>query len=318
MKTKQLIFGLSVLVLAGSLTLTSCKKKQKEDVTEPDSEQGTITDNNLAENFMNDIVAIGSQGSENTVLTTYKAGQGVVSVPMNTPEFLMAAACATLTFNGPAKTFTVDFGPTPCVCNDGRQRSGKLFFDYSISTNTITPIYYRTPGFKMAVTASNYVVDGYTVNITNKTITNTTPMSIATGTNPGTNLTWSVSANVSINKPSNGGTITWTCSRTKELINTNDPACYGGQSVPIDWTKAKIKLNGTASGVNASNENYTASMIDLERHFTCKVINMYPFVKGQLNFTPGTRPTRYIDFGPGTCDRAATVTISGITYSFNF
>lgn len=322
MKTKQLLFGLSALVLAGSLALTSCKKKKTEDTTPPDSEQGTITDNNLAESFMNDIVAIGSQGSENGVLTTYKMGlpsnsNGVVSMPMG-EDYLMSASCATLSFNVGAKTFTVDFGTSPCLCNDGRQRSGKLFFDYSVSTNTITPIYYRTPGFKMNITSSNYVVDSYSINITNKTITNTTPMSIPTGTNPGTNLTWNISANVTINKPSNGGTITWSCNRTKELINTNDPTCYGGQAVPIDWTKAKIRLNGTASGVNASSENYTATMVNLERYFTCKVINMYPFVKGQLNFTPGTRPTRYVDFGPGTCDRAATVTISGVTYAFNF
>jgi len=316
MKSKQLLFGFGIMVLAGSLTLTGCKKKQKEDTTEPDTEQGTISENNLAESFMADVASMGSQGSENGTLTTYKMGDpgGVVSTPMG-PEYLISAACATISTNVTAKTFTIDFG-TGCLCNDGRTRSGKLYFDYSASTSF--PTAYRMPGFKLSITSSGYVVDNYTVNITNKTITNTTPSTITAGPNPGTNLTWSISANVTINKPSNGGTITWNCSRTKELINTNDPLCYGGQTVPIDWTKAQVRLNGTASGVNSSNESYTASMVNLERYFTCKVINIYPFVKGQLNFTPGSRPTRYIDFGPGSCDRNATVTINGVTYTFTF
>lgn len=315
MKTKQILFGLSVLMLGGVLTLTSCKK-QKEDKTDPDSEQGSMSDNNTAESFMADVVSIGSQGSENGTLTTYKTGEpgAVVSTPMG-PEYLISSACATISTNLTAKTFTVDFG-SGCLCNDGRTRSGKLFFDYSASASF--PTAYRIPGFKMNITSSGYIVDQYTVNINNKTITNTTPLSIPTGTNPGTNITWSVSANVTIIKPSNGGTITWICNRTKELINTNDPLCYGGQATPIDWTKAKIRLNGTASGVNTHNESYTATMVNLERYFTCKVINIYPWVKGQLNYTPGTRYTRYIDFGPGTCDRSATVTINGVTYSFNF
>lgn len=132
MKTRKLVFGLTALVLAGSLSLTSCKKKEKEEET-PDTEQGTISDNNLAESFMNDVAAMGSQASENTTLTTYKQGfNGVVSVPME-PNSLMAAACATLSFNTGAKTFTVDFG-SGCLCADNRTRSGQLYFDYSMST----------------------------------------------------------------------------------------------------------------------------------------------------------------------------------------
>lgn len=321
MKTKNIMYGLTAVIIAGSLTLTSCKKKQKEDTTDPDTEQGTISDNNLAESFMADVASIGSQGSENGALTTYKMSNpnGIGSVPMNDPDYLISSACATLSFNVPAKTFTVDFGITPCLCNDGRYRSGKLFFDYSMSTNTITPIYYRTPGFKMTIASNNYVVDGYTVNISNKTITNTTPLSIPTGTNPGTNLTWSISANVNVVKPSNGGTVTWNCTRTKELLNTNDPICYGGQGVPINWTKAKIRLNGNANGTTAGGENYTAVITNLVRDFgACKVGNIYPWISGNLDFTPGARYTRYINFGSGTCDRSATVTINGVTYSFNF
>lgn len=309
MKTKQLILTLSTVVLAGSLMFTSCRKKNKEE-EDVDKDQTEAAENNLAENMMNDVASIGSQGSESGSLSTYRTD--------GTNDLFMGP-CATVSLNAVAKTFTVDFGTTPCLCLDGKTRSGKLIYDYSMSTNTVTPIYYRTPGFKCSITSSNYVVDGYTVNISNKTIANTTPSTIPTGTNPGTNLTWSISANVSIVKPSNGGTVTWNCNRTKTLLNTSDPNCYKGQNTAIDWSKAKISLSGSASGVTASGNNYTSTISNLVRDFGgCKIANRYPFISGTIDFTPGTKATRYIDFGNGTCDNSGTITIKGITYTFNF
>jgi hypothetical protein len=310
MKAKQFILTLSTLVLAGSLMLTSCRKKNKEE-EEPDSDQSTAQENQIAENMTNDIAGIGSQGSENGTLTTYK---------MDPSLDISGISSGTVTFG--VKTFTVDFGPLPGVtCNDGRKRSGQLMFDYSISTNTIMPIFYRTPGFKMSIQSSNYTVDDYTVAIGSKTITNTTPMTIPTGTNPGTNLTWNITANITITKPASagGGTITWSCNRTKTLVNTNDPLCYQGQGSPILWNKARVQIDGTASGTTASNESYTSVLSGLTRDFgTCGAFLKYPFIKGTIEFTPGTKATRYIDFGTGTCDRGATITIKGVTYSFNF
>ena len=310
MKTKQLILTLSTLVLAGSLMLTGCRKKTKE-AEDPDKDQSAAQENQIAENMMSDVAGIGSQGAETGTLTTYK---------MDPSADVFGITGGTVTLG--VKTFTVDFGPLPGVtCADGRKRSGKLMFDYSISTNTITPIYYRTPGFKMSVQSSNYTVDDYTVAITNKTITNTTPMTIPTGTNPGVNLTWSIAANVTITKPASagGGTITWSCNRTKTLVNTNDPLCYQGQFLPIMWNKARVQLDGSASGTNASSESYTSTFAGLTRDFgTCGAFFKYPFIQGQIQFTPGTKATRYIDFGSGTCDRTGTIKINNITYTFNF
>jgi len=311
MKTSKIYQGALIAVMACSITFTSCRKKDRNPVEEPDNEQTTATDNNLAETSSGDIEAMGSQVSEAGALSTYK-----FNGPVSGAEILAIAPCATITGVGTG-TVTVDFGTTGCTGTDGRVRTGKLFFDFSASTPT-TAIYYRNPGFKMIVTAQNYVVDGYAITINNKTITNTTP----TGAPAGTNLTWAVSANISIVKPNNAGTISWTCSRTKELINTSDPLCYNGQSTAINWTKAKIKLNGSASGVNAKGENFTATASNLVRDFTCAPDiarpHRHPFVSGSISYTPGNRPTRVIDFGSGSCDLVGTITINGQTYSFNF
>jgi hypothetical protein len=162
-------------------------------------------------------------------------------------------------------------------------------------------------------------VDGYQVNILNKTITNTTPSSIPSGLNPGTNLTWAITANVSIIKPNNGGAITWSCARTKELVNTSDSSCYRGQGLHIIWSRAIVKLNGNTSGTNAKQEQFSATATNLVRDFGCAPDALrpmrHPFVSGTIIYTPGSRPLRTIDFGSGACDLNATITIKNRTFS---
>jgi hypothetical protein len=310
MKTKQITLGLASLVMVASLAFTSCRKKDKTSPVEPDTDQTTAKDNNLSESINSDIEAMGSQAAENNTgssssLSTYKTLESIE---------LAGISAATITVVG--KVITVDFGTpsNPTTGLDGRVRSGKLVYDYSASTPT-TAVRYRNPGFKLSVSTQSYVVDGNSVNILSKTITNTTPLSLPTGTNPGTNLTWAISANVSIVKGDGSGTISWTCNRTKELTNTSDPLCYKGQSLPIDWTKAKVKINGTASGTNKLGESFSAVASSLVRDFTCPAGLRRHFVSGQIAYTPGSKPTRTIDYGDGTCDNNATLTVNGNTYA---
>jgi hypothetical protein len=304
--------SLLILCLSGSLILGSCRKKEEPPEPEPDTEQSTMADNNLAENSAADIESMGSQASENSALTTFK-GNGNVSSSTNV---LTVAPCATVTTVLGTKIFTVDFGTTGCMGKDGRTRKGMLIFNYSGSASSAN--FYRNPGFNVNVTSQNYSVDGNQVNINSKTITNTTPSNLPTGVNPGTNLTWSISANITITK-AGGGTVTWICNRTKELINTNDTNCYKGQFRPIDWTKAKVKLNGSSSGTNAQGENYSATATNLVRDFNCSPDLLHPkrhpFISGTLSYTPGTRHTRLVDYGNGACDLNATVTINGQVYN---
>jgi len=312
MKTRKLIFGLAGLVLAGSLMLTGCKKKETEKQEEPDKETGSAYDNSYAEGMAQDIQNIGAQGSENSNLTTFKGGNGYIVGE------IMVASCATIIPNSSTKTYTVDFGTTGCLGADGRFRKGMLIFNYSASTNSATA--YRHPGFSCSVSANGYYVDGNQIIINNKTITNTTSL----GFNPTTtDLTWSISANIQIVKPNNGGTITWTCSRTKTLLNTEDPTVYAvGGATPINWLKAKIQVGGTASGTNAGGETFSATATNLVRDMQCtpnsSTPHRHPFISGTLDYTPGSRPTRHINFGAGTCDFGAVVTINGVDYQVDF
>ena len=310
MKMSKIYLGIAVAIVVCSITFSACRKKEKTPETQADNEQSTAADNNLAEGTSSDIESMGSQVCESGGLSTFKT---------NGSEVLTLAPCATITPNTTTKTYTVDFGASGCLGSDGRVRVGKLIYDFSASTPS-TAIYYRNPGFSMNVTSSGYQVDGHQINIINKTVKNTTPNTIPTGANPGTNLTWSLTAQISIVKAS-GGTISWTCNRTKELTNTSDPLCYNGQTTPINWTKAKIKINGTANGTNAKGENFSATATNLVRDFTCvpdaTKPHRHPFISGTISYTPGSRPVRLIDYGSGACDFSATITINGQTFTFN-
>jgi hypothetical protein len=309
MKTSKLIFGAAVILLAGSMTLTSCHKKTKTE-EQPDNETATANDNANMENISSDVDAVGGEVSENGSLSQYRT-DGTNAIELS--------PTATVTGFG-TSTITVDFGTVGCVGADNRTRTGKIIYDLSQCTRS-TAIHYRNPGFKMIVTSQNYVVDGNAVSIINKTIQNTSPTSInGESAYSGTNLTWHITSDISVVK-AGGGTVTWNCDRTKTLLNTNDANCYHGQLIPITWSMAKVQISGSASGVNAKGENYTVTATNMVRDFTCSPSANYPkrhpFISGTMDYKPGSRPTRHIDYGNGACDFSALVTVNGVTYSIN-
>lgn len=314
MKTLNTSTKIAALALAGLICFSSCRKKEKEEPTSPeDTEQASANDNNLAEGIVSDIELMGSQVSENGNLTSFKSSGGTSLAA----DLGLAATCATVSGIG-TKTIVVDFGNGCLSPLDGRTRSGQLIYNFSASSPT-SAIYYRNPGFSMNVTSVNYAVDGNQVNVLNKTVTNTTPNNIPQGPNPGTNLTWSVAANVSITKAS-GGTISWTCNRVKELVNTSNTSCYQGQNTAINWSLAQIRLNGSSSGTNAQGESFTATATNLLRDMTCSPDpnrpGRHPFISGTISYSPGNRLTRTINFGnANSCDMNATLSIGNNSWT---
>ncbi len=293
MKTSRIFIGAMTLLIGAGLIATSCRKKDKD---EKDSDTSAAGDHAYVENVDNDITNIGDQagwGNTNT-LTTYKGG----------PEQNFMLTCVQSIIRDSANhTVTVDFGSTPSLCQDGRTRSGKIQYSYTGGTH------YRDSGVVITVTPVNYTVDGNQISGT-KTIKN---LGRING-----NFTWNTQANIQIVKANGAGTISWSCNRTKTLLNTS--TVYNGPNTPISWAFAKIGITGSANGTTAAGDNFTATVTSqLIRDFTCtpepSKPHRHPFIQGALDFTPGTKPTRHIDFGSGSCDADATVTINGNTYN---
>ena len=300
MKTRKFPLTLAALMFASAALVSSCKKKTEA----TDTDTTAASDNSMSESTSNDVVSMASEASENGTMSSYKMGEN---------DNVSALSCATVTTNTVTHIITATFsGTSPCL--DGKTRSGTLTFDYSASTLGAT--HYRNPGYVVTVTSQNYVVDGNQITV-NKTVTNTTPV----GFNPmTTNMTWSISSNISIVKANGNGTVTWHCNRTKTLLNTSDTVnVYHGQAIPISWNKAKVGITGNANGQTVKGESYTATITSqLVRDMTCSPdVNHpghHPFIQGTIDFTPGSKATRHIDYGSGSCDLNYTVTINGVTY----
>ena len=297
MKTQKKSLSLLGLILVSTILFSSCRKHDIIN-TDDDNDTTEASEQSFAENASNDITNIGSQTTDES------------SLAFRTSEVEETlASCATIKRDSILKIDSVIFNNSTCV--DGRVRNGILVFNYSASSNTAK--HYRDPGFKCTVTSNGYTVDDRNINIINKTIENTT----ASDFNPATtNLTWRITGHIQVSK-SNGGTHDMSFIRVKTLLNTSDANVYHGSAAHISWNLAKVGITGEASGTTGKGKSFNCTITkQLVRDFGgCKIGKKHPFIQGSMDLTVGDRPVRSIDFGQGTCDLDATVTIKGKTHN---
>jgi hypothetical protein len=181
---------------------------------------------------------------------------------------------------------TIDFGTTNCLCNDGHYRRGRI-------VTTFTGLYHVT-GTVITHTFDNYFVDDNqvlgTVVITNQ------------GPNNAGHPIFSVEVNGSIIKANNGGTITWVSSRTNEWA--------AGYDTPQWWDDIYL-ITGTGTGTGTDGKIYTmeiTSAVEVK-------LNCHWIVAGILEIQPQDYPLIIVDYGDGTCDATAVVTINGVDYT---
>jgi hypothetical protein len=287
-----------------ALTVSACKKNSTTPASTPpagNEETTSSADNANSEHISTDLTQIVAEASDGS-------SAGLSSYRMDESGAVLLTSCATVTRDTLNKKITITFsGSSPCM--DGRTRSGSIMVNYFASAPGA--IHYRDPGFSCAVSSANYVVDGNQVNIINKVVTNTT----IPGFNPATTaLSWTVNAHLSIVK-SGGGTIDYSCTHIKKLINTADTTVYHGASRAISWMKARIGITGTETGTTTTNVSYNSTITSMliRDYGSCSINGRHPIIQGTIQFTPSGHPIRTIDYGNGSCDNTATVTVNGIT-----
>jgi len=184
------------------------------------------------------------------------------------------------------KTITVNFG-SGCTSADSIVRSGS--FTYTLSER------FRNPGAVITVTFNNYVVNGYGLAGT-YTVTNNSSLTA------GVVYTTAVTNGVITypNDTSYSFTGTKTVTQTAGIGSTN-LASYVF-SVVGNWTITN----------NATGETLTANVTTpLEKEETCPYIvsgvDAFTYTNGSIKIN-GT-----FDFGTGSCDDTATVTIGSYT-----
>ncbi|MBI3232582.1 MAG: hypothetical protein HYZ42_00830 [Bacteroidetes bacterium] len=274
---KKYIFScMMITVVIGSLSLQSCNK----DKWNAEDSQ-TASDNSLTEATADDIF---KQADE-------AATEGTSSLKAGDFESLNGP-CATVThdsLSNPRKV-TIDFGSTNCTGNDGKARRGKIIVTYTGK--------YRAAGTVITVTTDNYFVNDNQVILT-KTITNN-------GRNASGFLTWNISVvGGKIVLANNGGTITWTVNHTRTWIAGENSRMLRDNKYEITGSSNGTDKNGVSYSVVIS----TPILVD----FSC---NASKLVKGVMEITPSGKTARVIDFGNGSCDDDATITVGKTTKNF--
>ena len=275
MKTKHIT--LAIIAIAIASIFSSCKKK---DVEEKDSDTTSAVDQSLASSTVNDMTNISDEAGRNNNVTSFRTEESNA----------VLSNCATLTFDTLAavKTITVNFGATDCLGNDGRLRRGSLIISFTGR--------YRDSLTVITITPQSYFVNDNQVTGT-KTITNK-------GHNPAHHLVYEINANIQIIKANSGGTITWQSLRQREWT--------AGEST-LTWQDDMYSITGTASGTTASGGSFQSNITSPLIRNMSNGCRRY-FTAGTIAHTPSGKATRFIDYGNGTCDNQATVTINGNTY----
>lgn len=276
MNTKKL--SRLMLVLSLAVAITSCKK----DKDEPDTDTDVANDNSFAERTYDDVKSMADQAGDNGSLSTYRV-EGYTGILSN---------CATITNNTTATPhiLTIDFGAVNCICNDGKSRRGKIIISYQGA--------YRDSGSTHSISFDNYYVNDYKV-LGTKTVKNL-------GHNSSNQLVYSVDVNGSIINPS-GQSMNWTSQRTRTWVS-------GEYTLGV--LNDEYDITGTASGTSFAGTSFTAN-ITSPLHIKLSCFSQFTslITQGTFDLIPSGKATRTFDFGSGTCDNIATVTINGNTYT---
>ena len=201
-------------------------------------------------------------------------------------NYKTASNCATVTHDTVSnpKLLTIDFGSTNCLCNDGRYRRGKILVSYTG--------HYKDSGSMHSITFDNYYVNDRHI-MGSKSVTNM-------GHNSLGQTYFNIVVNGLVIKPS-GDSVTWNSTRTRTWTQ--------GESTTTKLDDV-YEVTGSASGTNGT-KSYTMTIIQpLVRSLSCNWIS-----SGKVEIQPSGKALRTIDFGTGTCDDQATVTIGGVVYN---
>jgi hypothetical protein len=286
---KKIIFLAAITTLGSLLLMPSCKKKNNP--FEYDNSNAPAT-NAIVENAYMEMPNISDQAVTGT-MTYYKLPEVTVryasaSKPYGDIAKNTCNVILTLDTVGSIDTLVIDWGTTNCLCNDGKNRRGKIITTWNGS--------YYNQG-----TTIKHVPVGYYVN-DNKI------EGEMTVTNMGNNSSGQPFYNVNINglaTLTTGEIVTYTSTRVRTFTN--------GYTTQLWFWDDEYDITGTANATVVNGDGYSAVVVQpLHVKVGCAFIT-----KGVLNFTPTGQMVRVIDYGDGTCDAKFTVTINGQTYTIN-
>lgn len=206
-----------------------------------------------------------------------------------TPESMLPP-CATVTLVVTDNTWTrtVDFGTTGCAMPNGNVLKGQIII--SGSTNFDQPSYVINYSF-VNFYHNNIKIEG------NRTVTRTLA---STATLAAVHPVATMDINMTVTLP-NGATHTRIGTRVREMIE--------GFDTPMVWQDNVFSITGSWTTTFPAGTKTSTITTPLRIRMNCPHI-----VRGVIQVVRNDN-TAIIDFGDGTCDNLATLTINGNTYT---
>ena len=268
--------ALSLACLASALLLTAGCQRNSDAAPDDITTAEDRSEDNVETAVSSDVMQAAGPADPNVQGSGYGTSEA---------EFrLRFGACATRSYDFAARTLTIDFGTTNCLCPDGRYRRGQILVRFT------TDVLTRRAG--AVVTRTNYFV-----NDNQHTATRTF-------TDLGAGSFSVVVTNASIIRANNGGTHSWTANWT--FART---AGFGTPQVADDV----YNVTGSANGTNRRGVAYTTTVqTPLVKRGDC---HKY-YVAGTMSITNSNAKAMLLNYDPsGTqaCDRTASVTVNGRT-----
>ena len=265
-------FLVAITLVSFAFSFNSCKKNDAADEMETTFELSG--DQAIADNLTEDANDVFME----VAIDNNLAGN-LVPDPIITNNII---PCATITItpaSGFPKTILIDFGVS-CTDQRGNTRSGKIRIVLSDSV--------RRTGSTAVMTFENYFVNTYKKEGT-ITWTNTST--------PGTRSWTRRTENGKITAPDNRY---WLHSGLRTVVQT------AGVSTPMNLLDDIYSITGTHSVTNSSGKTRDCNVLDaLQKKTACHNID-----KGTLK-VQGPNHYAIINFGDGTCDNLATISIDG-------
>lgn len=279
MKTKHLFMAAAFGMFA--ISLSSCKKDDNSSSNDDLETTFEISgDQAISDNLLQDANDVLSEAaSDNGLMGNKTAG----ARPVGTVGLL---SCATITITTPTanafpKNILIDFG-AGCTSANGIFRSGKI--------NVVLSDSLRRSGSTAVMTFDNYYVNGFKKEGT-FTWTNTSTASVRS---------WQ--------RRVDNGKITapdgrfWLHTAVKDVVHS------AGASTPLNLLDDEYTITGTHTVTKPNGNSRTATILEpLHKKTICDNID-----QGKTKIQ-GPNHFAIIDYGTGTCDRIATISIDGRT-----
>jgi len=287
-----------VAMLAVSFSLTSFVACTSEAFTGTDASLSTTAIDEAQAATVNDQVISVADDYANAFdangFVQKSASQAVIGVTSADTVIVTVDKPGTTVF---PKKMSIDFGTTGFTDKRGNVLKGKIYLTIS---NRMT-----IAGSTRKMEYSNFFINDNSV----KGLKTVTYLGL-TGlpSNPASSVgypSWSIVASDTIVR-TDGTTVIWNSNRTRTRSDNN--------GTPLIYWDDVYSITGSSSGINAKGVAYTMQ-IDATKPLTT-VGGWKFFVSGAVLITSEKR-TALLDYGDGTKDAKATVTINGVTKTIN-